>query len=297
VHDDQWQTYSKSDQRVLEHTYQCGQSVVELKGYIISFNYGLQVSMSYEEYFVKRLMSKPKTRRRKYRSLAFCRGECIQPIPIIDACLSSSVSTCISAVIEGIRHEGLLQNKHAEAEKAIELLEQIPENDTDLIGLRCVHLYTHNSFIHRVLNKFLRDQDFSKVPTLGPFFKLLYSQFGKYRLEPDKAESLMVYRGAKLKSAELRAFRRGTEKKSFRWLEFLSTSKSLEVAEKFVDNVLFIIRLNKLYGDGRAMDIQKISQFDEEEEVLLRPGVEFSITSCICDDEKKKYTFHLDVYI
>jgi hypothetical protein len=133
---------------------------------------------------------------------------------------------------------------------------------------------------------------------LGPFVKLVYSQFGKYRLEPDKAESLMVYRGAKLNSAELRAFRRGTGKKSFHWLEFLSTSKRLEVAKLFVKNALFIIRLHKLYGDGRAMEILRISQFDEEEEVLLRPGVEFSIKRCICDDEEKKnYTFHLDVYI
>ncbi len=298
AHDDQYQPYSRPDQLALEHAFQAGESGVQLQENLINFSSGLQVSMSYEESIVQRMMPKPNNRRRKYRSLAFSKGESIQLIPIIDHCLSSSVSTCISAVIDGIRHEGLLQKKHTEVEKVVQLLEQIPKNDTDLIGLRCIYLYTRDSFIYRVLNTFLRDQDFSKVPTLGPFFKILYLQFSKYRLEPNEAESLMVYRGTKLNSSELRAFRRGTGKKSFYWLQFLSTSKNLEVAKMYEKNAFFIIRLNKLYGDGRAMQIPKLSQFEEELEVLLRPGVEFSIDKCVCDDEeKKKYTFHLDAYI
>ncbi len=298
AHYDQWETYSKADQRFLEHAYQRGQSLIELHENFISFNEGLQVSNNYEAYIVKRVILKLKSRRRKYRSLAFSRGESVQPIPIIDQCLSSSVNTSISALIEGIQREGLLQKKQSEAKEAIEILKKIPENDTDLIGLRCVYLYTRNSFIHQMLNKFLRDQDFNKISTLGPLCKLIYSQFSKYRLKPNEAESLIVYRGATFNSAELRAFKRGTGKTSFYWLEFVSTSKSLKVAKLFVGNVLLVIRLNKLYGDGRAMQIQKVSEFEEEEEVLLRPGVEFSIKTWVCDDEvNKKYTFHLDAYI
>jgi hypothetical protein len=294
--EDQWHVYSKSDQRVLEHAYKSWEPGAELANYIVHFSMGLQTSMDGEVYNVNRKMPKLDTSRRKYRSLAFHNGKFAHQIPIIDQCLSSSISTSISAVIDGIRNEGLLRGKSIQAEKAIELLKQIPESDIDLIGLRCMHLYTRDSFIHRALNTFLRKQDSTKVSTLGPFFKLLFSHFSKFPLKP---QSLMVYRGAYLNPSQLRAYRRGTGKGSFHWLEFLSTSKSREAAKVHERNAFFIIRLQRLYNDGRAADISKLSQFEEEEEVLLRAGVEFSIDKYRYryKNNKELYTFYLDAYI
>lgn len=300
ANDDKWEQYSESDELLLEHSYQFGETIVELDDGAINFSLGLQVSDNCELYNVKRERFTCNTHREKFKSLTTYNNNNNKSsacqIPIINQCLAPSISTDILAVIDGIRQEGIFQNKRIEAEKVIGLLEEIPEYETDLIGLRCIHLYTRDSFIYRTLNKFLREQDSRKIATLGPFFKLLYSQFSKFPLGP---QSLILYRGARLKQPELRAYIRGTGKKSYHWLEFLSASRNQDVAEKFVRNALFIIRPERLYNDGRAVDISRLSQFSEEEEVLFRAGVEFSIQKYEykVENGEKKYTFYLVVYI
>jgi hypothetical protein len=208
--------------------------------------------------------------------------------------LASSVNTSISAVTAGIRFEGGLNNKKLEAENLAKYLEELNETDIEIVGLRCIHLYTRPSFLSGALNKFRPTRDYSKIDTLGPFCKILLSQFNKYQSD---IESLKVYRGENLRVRDLRAYKRAKGKESYKWLGFTSTSRDREIARMRMRNAFFIICLDKRYEDGRALHIHKLAQFDEEDEVLFRPGVEFSIDRFEYDEDSKINTFYLTAYI
>lgn len=243
---------------------------------------------------VYRNIPKVKRLRRRHKSLAFFNPQFDINDPIITCCLEHSVSTSLSALIVGIRKEGSLIGQKLQADNLVKELEKIHEMDSVSIGLRCIHLYTKSSFLFKILNKFLHERDYNKIATLGHFCKILYLQFEKCRTNID---SLKLYRGENLRTHELRAYKRATGKGSYQLRGFTSTSKSKDIAEKFVRNALLIMRLEKRYNDGRALDISKLSQFQEEDEVLLRPGVEFSIDKYEYDENKKVYTFYLVVNI
>ncbi|CAF2629424.1 unnamed protein product [Rotaria sp. Silwood2] len=166
--------------------------------------------------------------RRRHRCLAFYNAKSSIKDPIITACLDSSVDTSISAVIAGIRFEGRLNGKELEAENLVQNLVNLSETDIQLIGVRCIYLYTRPSFLSGALNKFLRTRDYNKINTLGPFCKVLLSQFNKY---PSVFEILRVYRGENLRAHDLRAYKRAMGKGSYQWLGFTSTSRDRQIAE------------------------------------------------------------------
>jgi hypothetical protein len=87
--------------------------------------------------------------------------------------------------------------------------------------------------------------------------------------------------------------------KSFRWASFSSTSKNLKLAEFWDANTNFIMQLNKISSaaEKKAIDISLYSQFPEEEEVLLKAGIEFTVKKVDYDDTNKKHYIYLDVYV
>ncbi len=291
---ERWHSFPKDEEMAIERVYRSPSSGIELNEKTINFDYGMQIDENGNVCPVKRNIPKMRKLRRRHRCLAFYNDKYYIEDPIITSCLASSVNTSLSAVIDGIRHEGRLNGKESEAEDLIQNLITLDENDTDLIGLRCIYLYTRPSFLPGALNKFLRTRDYSKIDTLGPLCKFLISQFNKYSSNFD---NLKVYRGENLRARDLRAYKRAVGKGSYRWLGFTSTSGDREIAEIRIRNAFFIICLEKLYNDGRAISIKKLSQFHEEDEFLLKPGVEFSIEKFEYNEYSKIYTFSLTAYI
>lgn len=227
-------------------------------------------------------------------SVVFYSGEFREEIPIITQCLQ--VDDSIAAVITGIRREGALLNLAAIADCIAEEIEEKVSIDDSIIALYCVGQYTSPTFLNTSINDFLRQEDSSKVETLGPFVKLLFSHFKNF---PLKEDNMTVYRDLKLDRSQIHDYKRCAGKGTFRWLGFSSTSKRQGVAEHFKGNTLMIIRLKQFYpnDDGRAADIEAASRFPQEEEVLLRAGVEFSIEKVVHNRENGKYYMYIDAYV
>jgi hypothetical protein len=104
---------------------------------------------------------------------------------------------------------------------------------------------------------------------------------------------LKLYRGEHLRASALRAYKRGNGKGLYQWLGFTSTGRSQKLAEICTRNALFIIRLEKIYNDERALDVRMLSKFEEEDEVLSKPGVEFSIDKFDYDKDLNMHTLFL----
>ncbi|CAF3389919.1 unnamed protein product [Rotaria sp. Silwood2] len=212
---------------------------------------------------------------------------------IITKCLSLDAN--ISAVASGILCEGRLIGKPIEADYIAKELEQVANNDSSLVGLQCIHQYTRSSFLNNSLNSFLCSEDFNKVETLGPYLKLLFLHFKKY---PINVDQMVVYRGINLSSEDILHYQQAIDKGIFRWFGFTSTSKSRKVAEFYDTNALMIIRLIKRYpNDGRAVNIAILSQFPEEQEVLLRAGAQFRVEKVELNEEQKKHLIHIEAYV
>ena len=290
----QVQNYAKDAEMILELYLRQESSTFELGNGLISLSHGMELSENGDTYLVKKKIIQEKSLRRRHKNLAFYSESSSTRDPIIESCLAiNRINSSIGNVLDGILKEGILQKQEARAQNLVQKLQRLDVNDTEAIGLECIRLYTSNSFLSRSLNEFLGQRDYNKLDTLGPYCKLLYSQFEKSRCN---VGSLKVYRGDYLSEQDLRAYQRGIGKKSYQWRIFTSTSKNSDLAKIYIDNAYFIIRLEKMYNDGRAIDIQKLSNFDEDE-VLLRPGVEFSIESYECNESKTVHTFYLTAYI
>jgi len=56
--------------------------------------------------------------------------------------------------------------------------------------------------------------------------------------------------------------------------------------------------LNKIYGgDRKAIDISLFSDFPNEKEILLKPGVEFTVDKVIENEDDGKLYIYLNAYV
>jgi hypothetical protein len=154
----------------------------------------------------------------------------------------------------------------------------------------CVTLYTKDCYIYRVVNTALRDDDRTKLDTLGPYCYLVYDNIGRrlkyylsirHRLQqtfhPTESQSMIVYRGDHISREIIEEYREaaGNNNKYFKWLSFVSTSLRRDVAESFGCNVLYIIELQRHLTNDQFTNLQRNTFIEDEEEILLRPGMRF----------------------
>ena len=153
-------------------------------------------------------------------------------------------------------------------------------------------LYTADSTFHRNINK---DLGLNKKEIYLPFIKTLYEgvKFKSLPLSNDK----VLYRGSKISNVEINDIKNYIKKKieglpsSIVFSKsFLSFSKEKNVAEKFLKDenkdknlskVLFILEKDDNCGYNLSThgDIEKISFFPNEREVLFFPFSSFEIKS------------------
>ena len=153
-------------------------------------------------------------------------------------------------------------------------------------------LYTSDSSFHRNINK---DLGLNKKESYLPFIKILYEgvKLKSLPLSNDK----VLYRGSKIRNDEIKYIKDCINKKikglpsSIAFSKsFLSFSKEKNVAEKFLNNenkdknlskVLFILEKDDNCGYNLSThgDIEKISFFPVEREVLFFPFSSFEIKS------------------
>jgi hypothetical protein len=175
----------------------------------------------------------------------------------------------------------------------------------------CAKLYTKGCYIYRVVNAALRDDDRTKLYTLGPFCYLLFNYIGRRFkdnssirnrlrrfLRPNEIKSMILYRGDRNSGNTVEEYRQaaGDHSKYFKWLPFVSTSSDRSVAEEFAVDVLYIIEMRSyLSNEDQFTDLTTISDYDYEKEILLLPGVQFQVDKVEFDNEKGLHLVYINI--
>ncbi|CAF1395157.1 unnamed protein product [Adineta steineri] len=150
----------------------------------------------------------------------------------------------------------------------------------------CIHVYSMQSFLYGLVNKSLRDEDLSKVDTLGAYCYLL-----SLNLYDNDKEDSTLYRGCKLSDEMISDYKNAIDRQII-WSSFASLSRSLTEAEKFADNALFHVRLTgNVYC---SKDIANLSEYPYEQEILLRPVHPMWVVKFDYDKDKKRYLIYLN---
>ena len=128
-------------------------------------------------------------------------------------------------------------------------------------------------------------QDTSKLDTLGPFRWLLFNHLcGSIDLR-----ELIVYRGMDLTADMIDEYKDAIGFKIV-WPAYTSTTKDRRVAETY-GNALFIITIHN-FCQPRG-DISSISQYPDEQEVLLNPQYRFKVKKVERDPTSGKYLVYM----
>ncbi|CAF1357177.1 unnamed protein product, partial [Didymodactylos carnosus] len=182
----------------------------------------------------------------------------------------------------GILIEGQLLSKTIAAERFAQRLRDMFYQDEIVIHRCCINMYTYDCFIYPLVNRTLRQNDKTKIDTLGPFCYYLY--YSWYNLFELRVSNIEVYRGTNLDAQMIEQYQKNIGKEKC-WFGFTSTSKNKGIADVFSGNTLFI---NKM-AFSSAIDISDYSQIPDEEEVLFPAGTKFIIEKVECDTINRIY--------
>ncbi|CAF3299351.1 unnamed protein product [Rotaria sp. Silwood2] len=282
----QWTTFSDIENEIIEKAYQNHQKHVELDSYLIDLEYKVQKKKSNhnEQRPIKRILIEKEHNLRKERffippklcktfsSYNSFRSNFIQEWTTKNFHIMNDMRKIVKNAADGIIHEGHLLGQDSEAKWLSDKLIKFENSTEEEINECCVRLYTHESFLYKLLNKTLREDDMSKVDTLGSFAYLLYMSSSNLKKHLYQG---IVYRGAKLDLDMIDDYKKALSDGCRSWSGFTSTSRSRRRAENF-GNVLFIIDILR---SGTAIDVSSLSEFPSEEEVLINAGWNFSINN------------------
>ena len=172
--------------------------------------------------------------------------------------------------------------------------EELTNKQEDEVCMCCAHLYTLNSFLYDLISTTLRNQDLTKVETLGAYCWLLSSYIGWFATVPRDVTT--VFRGCQLSEDEIEKYKQAIGQ-IIHWHAFTSTTMSRNVAESFSVNTLFILTLDKSEKNEHCEhDISHDSQFADEEEILLMPGHNFIVENVedpSSDSADRRYVIRL----
>ncbi|CAF1373998.1 unnamed protein product [Adineta ricciae] len=188
----------------------------------------------------------------------------------------------------GILVEGRHLNQELQAERmAAELRECVHKTERETHQC-AVRLYSEETFLYKLLNATLRNEDLSKVTTLGSFYVLLWQYTVKHSIN---LPELTVYRGTTLLPGMIEGYQEALGH-PITYYAFTSTTKDFRVAEQFGGNAIFIIRLIKSRYQAHT-DIAFLSKFPDEQEVLLMPGYQFYVDQIAYDSVNKKHLIYM----
>jgi hypothetical protein len=308
--EEEWTTYSDIEMTIIEEAHEQKHDEVLLDDYIIDLKHLVQMNKTdtdkqrpikrisdvnlqciREERFTLLGENRANVRRKsfedegRYVSPKFVE-EWIKRHPRIKR------SERVRKAAEGILEEGRLLGKFAESQWLANKLLEVEKKSWDEIALRCLFIYTRECFLYKLLNKALREEDLSKVDTLGPFCDLLWNSLSSEGLKSKYQFTGSVYRGATLEPDEIDAYRNSIKKAPKEWLGFSSTSKTRTLAELYSGNTLFIINVP---SQSQHLDISTISNFPDEQEVLLGASTSFQTENVTYDETTKKHHIYLRI--
>ncbi|CAF1156105.1 unnamed protein product, partial [Didymodactylos carnosus] len=154
--------------------------------------------------------------------------------------------------------------------------------------------YTLDSFLYRVLNQALRTQNVDLLFAFGFVIKDIHEQLKQLQQSTNTDPILKLYRGQKMKTEELERIKESIGE-FISMNSFLSTSRNRSVSLGFVSSasssddlqrVLFEISVDTRIKSRKPFaNIQSLSFYDEEEEILFSIGSVFRIQQIHFDNE------------
>lgn len=191
---------------------------------------------------------------------------------------------------QGVIHEGLKLGKITDAHWIASQLRDVKNKSWLEIAKKCIFIYTLDSFFYQLLNQSLRNDDRSKVDTLGAFCFLLSTVDSSSDLVQTHRYRGLVYRTAQLTIEQIVSYQTSINQGLKCWLNFTSTSRSRALAEQYSGNVLFIIDIRSSYY---GLHIAPFSAYPQEDEVLLRASQKFRIKNVDYDEKISKYLIYI----
>ncbi|CAF2093101.1 unnamed protein product, partial [Rotaria magnacalcarata] len=186
---------------------------------------------------------------------------------------------------KGILAEGKLLQEDFDAQSMAKDLRSCIDNEE--IFACAARLYSNESFLYKLLNSTLRNNDITKLETLGPFCYLL----NWHLVRNNCGEESLLFRGMDLTDDIIDEYRQAIGK-IIVWSAYTSTTKDPRVAEMFANNTIVIItakRDNHLYRS----DISSLSRFPDEQEVLMDSQYKFHVDKIERDSVNKKCIIYM----
>ncbi|CAF1224481.1 unnamed protein product [Adineta steineri] len=221
-------------------------------------------------------------------------------------------------LLDGLVKEGETESESIPFEKKLREVEKDTRGQKSTKRIAkledcCAKFYTEESYIYRVVNKALRNNDRTKSLTLGPFCYLLFCYIGRrfennstigdrlrQAFSVNKMQTITLYRSDFVCRETLEEYRQaaGDNTKHFKWLPFVSTSRKEEEAIQFKGNILYKIEMPSYPSKkDQFRDIKSISEFEYEEEILLLPGVQFHVSKLEFDNKMKRDIAEIRIHL
>ena len=314
----QWSHYSDVENLIIEDAYTENKAQAVLDEYYIDLKRMLQISKvdGYKQRPVKRVVRKREDkhlREERFMDLPVDTGRLfggeygfVAPFVIevrrtlnlqpddLPSKKPELIPVLVEKAAEGIVKEGTHMNKKYEANKLATMLLEKKNERMEEVWKCCAYLYSLESFLYKTLNAAMRlvgnkEQEQvwrSKVRTLGPFCLLLWDDPINKKGQTKKT----LYRGAKLKLDQIAQYEEMAKDKSRygSFQAFSSCTRNPEKAKEF-GNVLFIMEVDFAF----MADISEISEYSDEEEELVVPGVCFRVQRVEFDEKIKKHLIYL----
>jgi tetratricopeptide (TPR) repeat protein len=173
----------------------------------------------------------------------------------------------------------------------------INEFEKDYNSEKAIWWYTRDSCFYRMMNKALRVQDFDMLFAfrflITDIAKQIKHEYEKFIRTNENRNLIRVYRGQLIDIDELELMKNSIGQ-FLSMNSFLSTSRNRSIALEFVTDfrrknnmqpIIFEIKIDPRLRTKAFADINKISYFEEENEVLIMIGALFRIEK-VTKDEK-----------
>jgi hypothetical protein len=318
----EWKPYSDVENRIIEEAHQNGQNHAILDTYSIDFKHRIQIlnNDSNKQRAIKREVVNRANQHLREERFTFTPMNPEQPFaglygwisPFVRGAakelnitrkqLPSKDETQVPMIVEkaaiGIIKEGKKIGKQREAEQIAKELTERKHSGMKEVWKCCANLYSMESFLYKKLNETMRligskehEQEWrNNIPTLGPFCLLLWDNpFDEKATE----RGTILYRGANLSDQLISIFKEDCSKKDKTrrsFPAFTSCSRNRIKAEKF-GNVLFIMTVKHAF----TVDIAPFSEYPDEQEELLSPGVCFTVERVESNKHKNKHEIYLNL--
>ena len=313
-----WSHYSDIENLIMEEAYSKGETKAVLDDYYIDLEKNLQISNtdSSKQRPVERMVRKRKDkhlREERFVDLPVSTGRSfggqygwVSPFIIefrrslklepeqLPSTQPDLIPMLVDKAAEGIIKEGKDIGKEKQALKMASMLREKKHQGIEEVWKRCAYLYSLESFLYKTINATMRlvgDQEHndvwkSKVPTLGPFCLLLWDDPLNKMAKNDKT----IYRGANLNTEQIAKYEEMAKDQDMygSFQAFISCSRNRKKAKKF-GNALFIMNLVVAF----TADLEKFTEYPDEEEELVMPGVCFRVTKVKYDRKSKKHFIYL----